>query len=71
MGTGFAGILGYAGKLIADLRSDNKALQDKMIDQAIPALQASQAAANALVQSTQRILDAVLVAETERGQRRR
>lgn len=71
MAMAFGGVMAYAGKLISDLRADNKALQDKLIDKAIPALEASAAASQALASSTQRIIDAVLVSEVERGSRKR
>lgn len=47
------GILAYAAKLISDLRTDNRDLQNKMLDRAIPALEANAAATTAMVQMTQ------------------
>lgn len=47
------GILAYAAKLISDLRTDNRDLQNKMMDRAIPALEANAAATTAMVQMTQ------------------
>jgi len=67
---GYTAILGFAATLIRSQRADNKALQDKLMDRAIPALEANAAATVKMIEATQQALQ-TLAADQALKERRR
>jgi hypothetical protein len=56
-------VLGGLIKLVLQFRADNKELQDKIMDRAIPALEANADATKMMVGATQQALTALAVAQ--------
>lgn len=61
---------GVVAKLILAFRQDNKDLQDKVMDKAIPALEANAEATKMMVAATQQILTALAVMQAVRDDER-
>lgn len=66
LGVILAAVFGFFGalvKLLMAFREDNKELQDKVMDRAIPALEANAEAGKQMVAATQQMLTALAVAQ--------
>lgn len=61
--TALFGFFGILVKLIRDLQADNKELQNKVMDRAIPALESNAEATKLMVSVTQQALTALAVAQ--------
>jgi hypothetical protein len=63
------GFFGVLVKLILQMRSDNKELQDKIMDRAIPALEANAKASEVMVTVAQQVLTALAVQQAVKDDR--
>lgn len=66
--TAVFGFFGLLVKLIVDARNDNKELQNKVMDRAIPALESNAEATKLMVTVTQQALTALAVAQAVKDQ---
>lgn len=71
MFAGAGGVFAFLVKHIAELRTENRELRDKVMDQVVPALTENTLASKAMMESTVRLQSALAVAEDHQRDRER